>query len=647
VPTKFPGSNDLVIRTTLDARWQAAVEARLAALLDGAGREARVGQGAVVVLDAASGAVRAMAGGRDFRRSPFNRATDARRQPGSTFKSFVFLAAIERGATAGDQVSDLPISVGRWSPSNGPWRARGSVTLEEAFAQSVNTAAVRVMGLGGGPRAVAEVAHRLGVEGRFGRDGSIALGTGEVTLLDMTAATATLANGGRLVTPYGMARIEGATLAMPAMPQVVNPAAAAQMRQLMQAGDAAWQRACGGGAGRGDRRQDRYHAGLPRRLVRRLRAARGRHGGDRRLARQRRQPADGRGPRRHPAGALVPRGDRDGARPLTSPGGCLMCPPQHLSGTRTATMDTIIDPSQPDMPPRAPDPIKDGDQRSFMADVIEASREVPVLVDFWATWCGPCKTLTPALEKVVRAAQGRVRWSRSTSTRTAPSSSSWCRWACRCSRCPPWSPSRRARSPTCSRARFPRARSGSSSRASLKMAGGQLPGADMLGEAKALAEAGDHAGALEIFAASPRGAENAEALAGLARCLVALTRRSRRCRCSTAPGEGEGACEIASRARFHRAGAAGPAAQGQLGQYEQRLAADPDDHAARIELAVALNAMDQRAEAADALLEAIKRDRSWGDEAARKQLLKFFDSWGMTDPATLKARRGLSVLLFR
>jgi penicillin-binding protein 1A len=114
-----PGSNDLVIRTTLDARWQAAVEARLAALLDGAGREARVGQGAVVVLDAASGAVRAMAGGRDFRRSPFNRATDARRQPGSTFKAFVYLAAIERGAGPQDAISDLPISSAAGRPPTG------------------------------------------------------------------------------------------------------------------------------------------------------------------------------------------------------------------------------------------------------------------------------------------------------------------------------------------------------------------------------------------------------------------------------------------------------------------------------------------------------------------------------------------------
>jgi penicillin-binding protein 1A len=91
------------------------------------------------------------------------------------------------------------------------------------------------MGLGGGARAVAEVAQRLGVEGRFPRDGSIALGTGEVTLLDLTAGYAALANGGRRVTPYGMARVEGARLAMPPTPQVISPEAAAQMRTMMQA----------------------------------------------------------------------------------------------------------------------------------------------------------------------------------------------------------------------------------------------------------------------------------------------------------------------------------------------------------------------------------------------------------------------------
>ncbi|MDB5414761.1 MAG: transpeptidase-transglycosylase, partial [Rubritepida sp.] len=208
IPQAFPGSADLVIRTTLDPRWQNAVESRLRTLLDGPGREARVGQGAVIVLDGNTGAVRAMAGGRDFARSPFNRATDARRQPGSTFKALVYLAALEHGATPNDSVSDLALPAGRWSPSNGHWRARGSITLDEAFSHSVNTAAVRVMQMGGGARAVAEAAARLGIHGRFPPDGSIALGTGEVTLIDLAAAYAALANGGRRVTPFGMQRVE-------------------------------------------------------------------------------------------------------------------------------------------------------------------------------------------------------------------------------------------------------------------------------------------------------------------------------------------------------------------------------------------------------------------------------------------------------
>jgi penicillin-binding protein 1A len=236
VPKHFPGPEDLVIRTTLDPRWQAVVEARLAALLDGPGREARVGQGAVVVLDAATGAVRAMAGGRDFRSSPFNRATDARRQPGSVFKAFAYLAAIERGAGATDAVSDAPLALGRWSPSNGAWRTRGALSLEEAFAHSVNTAAVRVMQEAGGHRAVAEAAQRLGVSGRQPRDGTIVLGTGEATLLELTAAFAAFANGGRRVTPFGMARVEAAgrvvTPPPPAPAQVMSAAAAAEMRRL-------------------------------------------------------------------------------------------------------------------------------------------------------------------------------------------------------------------------------------------------------------------------------------------------------------------------------------------------------------------------------------------------------------------------------
>jgi penicillin-binding protein 1A len=175
-----PPTSDLLLRTTLDARLQAAVELRLEAMLASQGRAAGVSQGAVVAIEAASGAVRAMAGGRDYRRSPFNRATQARRQPGSAFKPFVFLAAIEAGVRPDDGVADGPINLGGWTPGNGNWRSRGEITVEDAFAHSVNTAAVRLMQRAGGARKVGAVAQRLGLPGPFPRDASIALGTAEV-----------------------------------------------------------------------------------------------------------------------------------------------------------------------------------------------------------------------------------------------------------------------------------------------------------------------------------------------------------------------------------------------------------------------------------------------------------------------------------
>jgi penicillin-binding protein 1A len=215
------------------------VEARLEGLLAGPGARAGVTQGAVVVLDAGSGAVRAMAGGRDFRASQFNRATSARRQPGSAFKPFVDLAALEKGMRPDDDVSDAPITLGGWSPGNGPWKPRGEITMEEALAQSVNTAAVRVLFRGGGPKAAAETAHRLGLAGRFPNDASLALGTGEVTLLDLTAAYAAFANGGLRIAPFGIAGAQatGAALPVPRPAPVRAIAAedAAAMRRMLEA----------------------------------------------------------------------------------------------------------------------------------------------------------------------------------------------------------------------------------------------------------------------------------------------------------------------------------------------------------------------------------------------------------------------------
>ncbi|WP_245818169.1 transglycosylase domain-containing protein [Muricoccus roseus] len=237
--TRFPGSADLTLRTTLDLRVQALVEAKLEALLAGQGAAADVGQGAVVVLDAATGAVRAMAGGRDYRRSSFNRAVSARRQPGSVFKPFVYLAALEHGLHPDSTVSDGPITLGRWSPGNGNWRPRGDLPLEDALAHSVNTAAVRILARGGGAKEAAAVARRLGLAGPFPNDATIALGTGEASLLELTAAYAAFANGGMRVTPHGItsARAEGRALPAgnTAPARAVQPDDALAIRRMMEA----------------------------------------------------------------------------------------------------------------------------------------------------------------------------------------------------------------------------------------------------------------------------------------------------------------------------------------------------------------------------------------------------------------------------
>ncbi|WP_237215744.1 transglycosylase domain-containing protein, partial [Falsiroseomonas oryziterrae] len=236
---RFPGNADLVLRTTLDLRLQTLAEARLEALLAGPGARARVNQGAVVVMEAATGNVRAMVGGRDFRASQFNRATQARRQPGSAFKPFVFLAALERGVGASDPVADGPLTLGGWSPGNGEWRSRGEITLEDALAHSVNTSAVRVLQRSGGPREVAALARRFGLAGPFPNDATLALGTGEVTLLDLTAAYAPFANGGLLPEPRGLlgARADGrpAAVEAPRLHRVVPAESAAAMRRMLEA----------------------------------------------------------------------------------------------------------------------------------------------------------------------------------------------------------------------------------------------------------------------------------------------------------------------------------------------------------------------------------------------------------------------------
>jgi penicillin-binding protein 1A len=227
VQSVIPPDRDATVRTTLDQRWELAAEQALAAMLDGPGAAAGVSEGAVVVLDAATGAVRVMAGGRDYRDSNFNRAVNARRQPGSAFKPFIWLMALENGLTPSDTVLDAPLRVGNWQPEDFEREYRGEISLDEALAHSVNTASVRLMMRFGGPKPAAATAERLGITGPLPGNATLALGTGEVGLLELTAAYAPFFNGGFRVVPFAVEPREKPE-------SVVRPEHAAMMAGMME-----------------------------------------------------------------------------------------------------------------------------------------------------------------------------------------------------------------------------------------------------------------------------------------------------------------------------------------------------------------------------------------------------------------------------
>lgn len=198
-------SRDLVVKTTLDSRLQRLAQAKVKDTLDGPAKELGASEGAMVAMTP-DGAIRAMVGGKDYGTSQFNRATQALRQPGSSFKLFVYLAALETGMRPDDTVLDAPISFRNWSPGNYNDKYEGEVTLTRAIAESLNSAAVRVAQRTGIPNIV-EMAQRLGITTTLRPDLSIALGTSEVTLLELASAYATLANDGIGVWAYGITEI--------------------------------------------------------------------------------------------------------------------------------------------------------------------------------------------------------------------------------------------------------------------------------------------------------------------------------------------------------------------------------------------------------------------------------------------------------
>jgi putative thioredoxin len=285
--------------------------------------------------------------------------------------------------------------------------------------------------------------------------------------------------------------------------------------------------------------------------------------------------------------------------------------------------------------------IKDVTSASFRQDVIAESMNQPVLVDFWAPWCGPCKQLTPIIEKAVTKAAGKVKLAKMNidehpgiagqlGIQSIPAVIAFSKGQ-----------------PVDG---FMGAVPESQIDAFIeKIAGpsGPSPIEQAIAQAGELAGAGDAQGAAQLYAAVlQQEPENVEAIAGLARLHFDLgdLEGAKRFLGMTPAGKENDPAISAVRAAIDLAEQA--AKLGDTTELEQRLAADPNDHQARFDLAIALNASNRRVEAAEQLVDIVKRDRSWNDDGARKQLLQFFEAWGYKDEASIVGRRKLSAVLF-
>jgi penicillin-binding protein 1A len=229
---------DLVVETTIDPAMQSAAEKSLVDELNAKGAKYDVGQGAFIAMTP-EGAVRALVGGRNYNESQFNRAVAAKRQPGSAFKPFVYLTALEAGLTPDTVREDKPINVKGWKPENYSHEYFGPVTLTQALAMSLNTVSVRLT-LEVGPLAVTKTAYRLGISSKLEPNASIALGTSEVSPLELVSAYAAFANGGYAITSHVVERVRSSAgkvlyaFSDATMGRVIEPAHVGMMNRMMR-----------------------------------------------------------------------------------------------------------------------------------------------------------------------------------------------------------------------------------------------------------------------------------------------------------------------------------------------------------------------------------------------------------------------------
>ena len=294
--------------------------------------------------------------------------------------------------------------------------------------------------------------------------------------------------------------------------------------------------------------------------------------------------------------------------------------------------------------PEAGDVVKDTDTAGFAADVIEASMSTPIIVDFWAPWCGPCKTLGPALEKVVRAARGKVRMVKLNIDENQQLAAQM-----RIQSIPAVYAFHQGRPVDGFAGALPESQLKSFVDKLVQLAGGADTALeDALARAKEVLDAEDFHGAAavynQILQAEP---DHAGAIAGLARCLIGVGEIAQARQVIEGVSDDNAKNpEIVGVLRAIELAEQTAGAGGDVAELMEKLAGDHDDHQTRFDLAMALYGAGKREAAVDELIEIVRRDREWNDQAARKQLVTFFEAFGGADPLTVSGRRRLSTILF-